>query len=79
MPRALHIVVTIKADGAVMIVVLTGAVHLVNGSPSGLLAHALLEKYIAYARCFQVQTTPWFCLQLRHRRTRGEGSHCKTR
>jgi hypothetical protein len=44
MPRALHIVVTIKAGTTVMIVVLTGAVHLVNGSPSGLLAPCLTGK-----------------------------------
>jgi hypothetical protein len=37
MPKTLHSAVTINADGAVVIVILVGAVHVLNGSPSGLL------------------------------------------
>jgi len=35
MQRTLHTVVTTEAGGTLLIVVLAGAVHLVNGSPSG--------------------------------------------
>jgi hypothetical protein len=35
MPQTLHTVVTVKAGCTVMIVVLAGAVHVLNGSPSG--------------------------------------------
>jgi hypothetical protein len=56
MIRSLHIVVTIKAGSTVMIVVLTGAVHLVNGSPSGLLLAPYSQIIRSSLAVFQVLT-----------------------
>jgi hypothetical protein len=60
MIRSLCIAVTIKTAGTVKIVVLTGAVHLVNGVPSGHLPSN--RTVLFYTNWAPVKGLLWFAL-----------------